>query len=87
MKRRIYGSNIKFVNLALYVDSATSSWKYNKLLLDIKSNDLLDKIEIQYEICIESNSHIVPYLLVKKEFLSKNLISMVLVMKMKIIFM
>ena len=49
-----------------YKDDATSSWKYNKLLLDIKSNDSADEIEMQYGICIESNSYIVPYLISKK---------------------
>lgn len=51
-----------------YVNDATSNWKFNKLLLDIKSNASFDDIKMQYDKCVDSNPYIVPYLLGKKRF-------------------
>ena len=49
-----------------YEEDSSASWKFGKLLLDIKSNASFDEIEMQYQKCIKSNPHVVAYLLGKK---------------------
>ena len=49
-----------------YENDFTANWKFNKLLLDIKSNASFDDIKIEYEMCVDSNPYVVPYLLGKK---------------------
>lgn len=49
-----------------YKDDITANWKFNKLLLDIKSGASFEEIEKQYEDCTESNPHVVPFLLGNK---------------------
>ena len=49
-----------------YEDDASSSWKFNKLLLDIKDNASMDEIEMQYKKCSKSNPYIADYLLGRK---------------------
>ena len=54
-----------------YDEDASASWKFGKLLLDIKSNASFDEIETEYKDCIESNPYIVPFLLGKKRLPKK----------------
>ncbi len=49
-----------------YEDDYSASWKFGKLLLDIKRNTSFDEIKMQYKKCIEYNPYIVDYLLGEK---------------------
>ena len=50
-----------------YDEDCSSSWKFSKLLLDIKSDASFGEIEMEYKDCIKSNPYIVPFLLGDKK--------------------
>ena len=54
-----------------YEEDCSASWKFGKLLLDIKNDVPFDEIEMEYKQCIESNPYIVPYLMGRKKLPNK----------------
>lgn len=49
-----------------YEEDASANWKFSKLLLDMKNNAPTDEIKMQYDLCVNSNPYVVPFLLGKR---------------------